>query len=182
MIFETLKADIKVYADNYPDMNILAKFIYTITTYGLWALLVFRFGKWTQKLNRFVSIPFKVLYFISYKLVEMLSGIMIDVNSEIGKGFYIGHFGCIHIRADIGNFCSVSQGVTIGFKGNGKSDFTPVLGNNCYIGAGAKVLGNICLGNNVAIGANAVVTKDIPDNSVAVGIPAKVVKTNTKEK
>lgn len=96
---------------------------------------------------------------------------------NIGEGFYIGHFGQIFVssQAVIGTNCNISQGVTIGVVNRGKNKGAPVIGDRVYIGPGVKIIGNIKIGNDVAIGANAVVTRDLPDNSVAVGIPARVI-------
>lgn len=69
------------------------------------------------------------------------------------------------------------QGVTIGNKNT--EDDCPIIGDNCDIGAGAKIIGAIHIGNNVTIGANAVVVKDIPDNCIVGGIPAKIIKMRT---
>lgn len=104
-------------------------------------------------------------------------GISIPFNTEIGAGFYIGHFGCIVIsdHVKIGSNCNISHGVTIGKANRGKKKGCPVIGNKVYIGPGAKVIGSIKVGNNVAIGANCVVVDDIPDNSVVVGVPGRVV-------
>lgn len=113
-----------------------------------------------------------MLYLIDKFLVEVLFGITIDVNSNIGPGFYIGHFGGIIVRGDFGSQCSIGQGVTVGSKGAGKSDGWPVIGDNVYIGAGAKIIGSIKVGNDCVIGANAVVIRDVPGNSLAVGVPA----------
>jgi serine O-acetyltransferase len=103
-------------------------------------------------------------------------GISIPRNTSIGKGFKIYHFGGIVINSlsIIGDNCSLHQGVTIGIR-NTYTD-VPVIGNNVTVGAGAKLLGAIKIGDNVVIGANAVVLCDVPDNSIAVGIPAKVYK------
>lgn len=107
-------------------------------------------------------------------------GMQISIDANIGRGFYIGHFGGITVspEAKIGNNCNISQGVTIGLSTRGKNRGAPRIGDNCYIAPGAKIIGNIKIGNNVAIGANAVVVKDIPDNAVAVGIPAIVISYN----
>ena len=109
---------------------------------------------------------------LTYKL-----GISIPLFTEIGSGFYIGHFGEIVVsdKAIIGKNCNISQGVAIGQVNRGKRKGYPQLGDNVYIGPGAKIIGAIRIGNNVAIGANCVVTKDIPDNAVVVGIPGKVI-------
>ena len=77
----------------------------------------------------------------------------------------------VHLRAHIGKNAIIWQQVTIGSAGGG----TPVIGDNCKIGAGAKVLGGIHIGNNVTIGANTVVTKDIPDGCVVVGAPMRII-------
>ena len=104
-------------------------------------------------------------------------GIGISCTTEIGSGFYIGHFGCIFIYPDctIGKNCNISQGVTIGNANRGKNKGYPKIGDNVYIGPGVKVIGAINVGNNVAIGANCVVTKDVPDNAVVIGIPGKII-------
>jgi serine O-acetyltransferase len=104
-------------------------------------------------------------------------GISIPSNTQIGEGFYIGHFGGIVVNQDclIGKNCNISQGVTLGQANRGKNKGTPTIGNNVYIGPGVKVVGKVRIGNNVAIGANSVVTKDMPDNSVVAGVPAKVI-------
>lgn len=104
-------------------------------------------------------------------------GIQISCATEIGPGFYIGHFGTIVISpsAVIGGNCNISQGVTIGKTGRGERAGTPTIGDNVYIGPGAKLFGNIRIGDNVAIGANAVVTKDVEAGVSVAGVPAKVI-------
>jgi serine O-acetyltransferase len=113
-----------------------------------------------------------MLRHLTYKL-----GISIPATTQIGSGFYIGHFGGIVINgmSVIGKNCNISHGVTLGETNRGPKKGNPVLGDNIYIGPGAKIIGAIRIGNNVAIGANCVVTKDIPDNAVVVGIPGKVI-------
>jgi serine O-acetyltransferase len=95
------------------------------------------------------------------------------VNLKLG---YSGLGVVIHERVEIGDNCTISQHVTLG--GTSKKRGVPRLGNNVYIGAGAKVLGPVNIGSFSVIGANAVVVSDIPDNSLAVGVPAKVIRTN----
>lgn len=106
--------------------------------------------------------------------------ISISHHTVIGSGLYLGHVMNIVVsdRARIGKNCNLSHGVTIGQVNRGARMGTPTIGDNVYIGPGAAVLGNIQVGNNVAIGANAVVTKDIPDNAVVVGVPARVISLN----
>lgn len=124
-----------------------------------------------------------ILFTIAIKLLRKFSfkfGISIPFNTKIGEGFYIGHFGCIVVHKDvtIGKNCNISQGVTLGMANRGSKKGCPTIGDNVYIAPGAKVIGKITIGNNVAIGANCVVTKDIPDNAVVVGIPGKIISFN----
>jgi serine O-acetyltransferase len=103
-------------------------------------------------------------------------GIQIGYEVEMGSGFYIGHFGTIIISSSavVGNNCNISQGVTIGRTNQGERAGAPTIGDNVYIGPGAKVFGNIKIGDNVAIGANAVVTKDVDPGVVVAGVPARI--------
>jgi serine O-acetyltransferase len=110
-------------------------------------------------------------------------GISIAYHADIGSGFYIGHFGgiVIHPKAVIGKNCNVSHGVTIGQTNRGRKAGCPIIGDNVYIGPGAKIIGNVTIGNNAAIGANCVVTRDIEDYAVVVGIPGKVISNQGSE-
>jgi len=118
--------------------------------------------------------------YLCLKHLEYKYGISIPYTTKIGSGFYIGHFGGIVVnsKAIIGSNCNISHGVTIGETYRGNSKGTPVIGNQVFLGPGAKVLGNIHIGNNAAIGANAVVTKDVPENGVVVGSPGKIISFN----
>lgn len=113
-----------------------------------------------------------VLHHLRFKL-----GIRIQPETSIGSGLNIGHFGGInvHARCVIGRNCDISQQVTLGQANRGKNKGYPTLGDNVYVGPGARIIGRVRIGNNVAIGANCVVTKDVPDNSVVVGIPGHVI-------
>ncbi len=104
-------------------------------------------------------------------------GIDVSFPASIGPGFYIGHFGGIMINsaARIGRNCNISQDVTIGMSFRGERAGAPTLGDGVYIGPGAKIFGKIRIGDDVAIGANCVVTKDVPDHAVVVGVPGRVI-------
>jgi serine O-acetyltransferase len=110
-------------------------------------------------------------------------GISIPFTISISEGFYIGHFGGIFVnpKVTIGKNCNISQDVTIGVKNRGENVGVPTICNDVYIGPGAKIFGKIMIGNNVAIGANSVITKDIPDNSVVVGIPGRIISSRGSE-
>lgn len=116
------------------------------------------------------------------KLISQISrfftGIEIHPACFIGKRLLIDHGSGVVIgeTAMIGDDCTLFQGVTLGGRGNEKGKRHPTLYNGVFVGAGAKILGNIEIGNNVKIGANAVVLCDMPDGATAVGVPARVVK------
>ena len=128
----------------------------------------------SNPLFRYSIFPFAwlILRHFEYKY-----GISIPYQTQIGSGFYIGHFGGIVVNrnAVIGRNCNFSHQVTLGVANRGSRRGYPVIGDNVYIGPGAKVIGNVNVGNNVAIGTNCVVTKDAPENSVIVGVPGKIV-------
>ncbi|MDR1674212.1 MAG: serine O-acetyltransferase, partial [Oscillospiraceae bacterium] len=96
----------------------------------------------------------------------------------IGRNLFIDHGMGVVIgeTAEVGDNCVIYQGVTLGGTGKEKGKRHPTLGNNVMVGAGAKVLGPLTVGDNVKIAANAVVLQEIPPNSTAVGVPAKIVK------
>lgn len=112
------------------------------------------------------------LKFIFNKKSKSL-GFSIPIN-VFGPGLSIAHYGTIVVngRAKVGSNCRIQTCVVIGGKVG--SDKFPRIGDNCYIGSGAKIIGDIELGNNVKIGANAVVTKSFGDNVTLVGVPAKI--------
>ncbi len=118
--------------------------------------------------------PIYVLCRMMLRRCKIKYGIDIPCHTKIGKGLLISHFGGIffHENAIIGDNCFILNGVTVG--NNCRTDDAPVIGDSVFIGTGAKIIGDVKVGNNVKIGANAVVVKDIPDNSI-VGAPLGVI-------
>jgi serine O-acetyltransferase len=104
-------------------------------------------------------------------------GIDISRDARIGSGFYIGHFGGILVNAGvvIGDNCNLSHDVTLGQVNRGPRVGCPVIGNNVFIGPGAKIIGRIHVGDDVAIGTNAVVLKDVAAHTSVGGIPAQAI-------
>ena len=148
---------------------------------GFWAMVVYRFGRWRYRVRpTLLRKVFSLIYRVLYKLVQILTGIELPCEVEVGRNFVIDHFGGIIISgyAKFGDNCRIRNGVVVGLRRVDEPS-APVIGNNVDIGTGAKVLGPISIGNNVAIGANAVVITDVPDDCVATGIPA-VVKPRKK--
>ena len=139
-----------------------------------------------------------LLYRVSHKLYEskkffaarlvsqgarFLTGIEIHPGAKIGRGLFIDHGSGVVIgeTAEIGDNCTLYQGVTLGGTGKHVGKRHPTLGNNVMVGSGAKVLGPFRIGDNSKIAANAVVLDEIPDNCTAVGIPARVVRKNNQK-
>ncbi len=121
------------------------------------------------------------LYFLARfvsQLARLLTGIEIHPGATIGRGLFIDHGSGVVIgeTAVIGDNCTIYQGVTLGGTGKHTGKRHPTLGNNVMVGAGAKVLGPFKVGDNSKIAAGAVVLDEIPENSTAVGIPARVIK------
>ena len=113
---------------------------------------------------------------------RFLTGIEIHPAAKIGKGLVIDHGAAVVIgeTTEIGNDCTIYQGVTLGGTGKDTGKRHPTIGNNVMIGAGAKVLGPFKVGDGAKIAAGAVVLEEVPENSTAVGIPARVVRLRTK--
>lgn len=111
------------------------------------------------------------------------TGIEIHPGAKIGKRLVIDHGMGIVIgeTAEIGDDCLIYHGVTLGGTGKDVGKRHPTIGNNVLIGTGAKVLGPFKVGNNSRIAANSVVLSEIPDNSTAVGVPARVVKIDGRK-
>lgn len=143
---------------------------------GFWAMLIYRFGRWRYTIsNRLLRKPFSLLYKILFKCIQIITGIELPCEAQVGRGFVIDHFGGIVVSgyASFGDDCRIRNGVVVGLR-HVSNVRAPRIGHRVDIGAGAKILGDICIGNDVAIGANAVVLCDVPDDSIAVGVPAVV--------
>ena len=143
---------------------------------GFWAMVTYRIGRWcrarrSRVLRKLLSYPYAVLY----KLTQVVTGIELPCEVPIGRGFVIDHFGGIVISgyARFGDHCRIRNGVVVGLA-RVEDPIAPQIGDHVDIGAGAKLLGRIKIGNHVLIGANAVVLCDVPDHSIAVGVPAVI--------
>lgn len=127
----------------------------------------------------------KKLFFLARMISQRAAkktGIEIHPAAKIGKRFFIDHGTGVVIgeTAIIGDDVTIYQGVTLGGTGHDTGKRHPTIGNNVLIGAGAKVLGPFTVGDNTNIAAGAVVLNEIPPNSTAVGVPARVVKRDGK--
>lgn len=132
-----------------------------------------------KKKHSKILLPF---FKLRLKRLQNKFGIEISPDTKIGAGLRIFHgFGIvIHENAEIGKNFTILQNCTIGNGNRETSKIAGHIGDNVVLSAGSVVIGDVKIGNNSIIGANAVVTHDIPENSIAVGAPAKVIKTLNK--
>lgn len=129
-----------------------------------------------RRLTRYsIYLPLKALL-LHYRYKY---GIAIPDYTHVGPGLFINRFGNIMINGDavIGANCNITHGAMLGQLNRGPRKGSPVLGDEVFLAAGCKVIGNIRLGDRAAVGANAVVTKDVPDDGVVGGIPAKLLSS-----
>jgi serine O-acetyltransferase len=148
-----------------------------LETQGVWAVATYRFGQWANaEAPRSLRPLAKAAYLVAFKVVESITGVSVPAQARIGKGFYIGHFGniIVHPETVMGERCSISHGVTIGVLGGDRLG-VPRLGNDVYVGCGAKILGPVTIGDGAIVGANAVVLDDVPAGATAVGVPARII-------
>lgn len=162
-MFRNLRDDLRAYDGNWGAQ-------------GFWVMIVYRFGRWRYGVRPILLRKlFSLIYKILFKFIQIITGIELPCEAEVGRNFVIDHFGGIIISgyATFGDNCRIRNGVVVGLR-RVTEKAAPKIGNNVDIGAGAKLLGPIRIGDNVLIGANAVVFCDVPDNSIAVGVPAVV--------
>ena len=180
MADKIIKNILKIYNDINYDINLIRESDPAATSSleilllysGIHAVLAYRLSHALHKNGyRFAA------RFVS-QTAKFFTGIEIHPGAKIGKGLFIDHGSAVVIgeTAEIGDNCTLYQGVTLGGTGKDSGKRHPTLGDNVMVGAGAKVLGPFKIGDNSKIAANAVVLEEIPPDSTAVGIPARVVK------
>jgi serine O-acetyltransferase len=145
---------------------------------GAWAVVEYRFRRWVRTLPMPARLALKPISMITRKAIEIIAGVSISTDAEIGPGFYIVHFSGVFIGPGVvaGPNLSISQGVTIGFEKGG----SPRLGEWVYLAPGAKVFGPVTMGDLSAAGANAVVTRDVDAGVTVGGVPAKPIGTRSE--
>ncbi|MBB6696739.1 serine O-acetyltransferase EpsC [Clostridium algidicarnis] len=169
-MFKNLRYDIKNIMKNDPAAK---SFIEVLLLYpSIHSLIFYRIARLFYKRH---------LFFIARLLSQtgrFFTGIEIHPGAKIGRGLFIDHGMGVVIgeTAEIGDNVTLYHGVTLGGTGKEKGKRHPTIGDGAIIGTGAKVLGPIYVGSGAKIGANAVVLKDVPAQSTAVGIPAKILK------
>ena len=171
MVLKAIREDLRAVFDRDPAAT---SWLEVVLTYaGFHAVLAYRVSHWL-KTHRVPFLP----RFIS-QAARILTGIEIHPSATIGSGFFIDHGMGVVIgeTAEIGDYVTLFQGVTLGGTGKERGKRHPTLGSHVVVGAGAKILGGITVGDNVKIGANSVVLKNVSANSTVIGVPARVIKT-----
>ncbi len=136
------------------------------------AMFWFRLGCWCRQKR----IPF--VAGMVMRLLYRVHGLELPIGKKVGGGLYIAHpVGSTLNFQSMGENCTVIHSVTIGMRNNWEF---PVIGDDVFIGAGARILGGVTIGDGARIGANAVVIRDVPANATAVGVPAKIIDATTK--
>jgi serine O-acetyltransferase len=171
----TIKADLY----RYGGLTGIGGFFHGLRSPGFRFMYLFRMASLCPKLS-FRRLLIRLLL----NRYKYRYGFQIPLSTQIGEGFYIGHFGTIVIneKAIIGNNCNIAHGVTIGQANRGKLKGYPTLGNKVWIGTGSVIVGNIRIGSNVLIAPNSFVNFDVAENSLVIGNPAKIIsKSNPTE-
>lgn len=183
-MFDIIKADLARKREMYHHYDSwVVRNVKNVIDPGALAVLVHRFGFWSASLKLPLIKHLLILIYAVLKIGIILGfGIFIPLKARIGKGFVIHNFGGIFIpNSTFGENVTVQQGVTLGAvrpnKWKGKPR-PPRVGNNVYIGAGAKVLGDVKIGDGAIVGANSVVMNDVPEYCTVMGIPARIISRN----
>lgn len=171
MILVKVKQDLQAVFDRDPAATSTLEVILSYA--GFHAILAYRISHWLK------SHDVPILPRMISQLARWVTGVEIHPSAKIGTGFFIDHGMGVVIgeTAEIGDYVTLFQGVTLGGTGKERGKRHPTLGDHVVVGAGAKILGGITIGDNVKIGANSVVLKNVPANSTVIGVPARVIKS-----
>lgn len=169
-MFEGIRQDIRAVKERDPAArnSIEVLLLYS----GVHAILLHRPAHWLHRHKMYFTARF-----IS-QLSRFLTGVEIHPGAKMGRGILIDHGSGVVIgeTAEVGDNCTIYQGVTLGGTGKEKGKRHPTIGSNVMIGAGARVLGPLTVADNCKIAANAVLLHDLAESSTAVGVPARTVR------
>ena len=168
MLFKTLHSDLRRKAEWYDLPDGFKSILRMVFSDGSFSQIIYRAMRFCQ------THSLKPIAYLLYRMNVILYGAVIGRGAQFGEGFVLLHTVGIVVNSEVsaGKNLTIENGVTIGAE-KGES---PTLGDNVFIGSGAKIIGKVKIGSDVKIGANAVVLKDLPDGATAVGIPARIVK------
>ncbi len=174
-MFDTIRYDLEAFQSRDPAAT--SKFQIFFLYNGFHALLFYRISHWLYRHHRYFLARWVSQY------AKFRTGVEIHPAAKIGKGVLIDHGTGIVIgeTAEVGDDCTLYQGVTLGGTGKDVGKRHPTIGKHVMIGSGAKVLGPFTVGDHCKIAANAVVLNELPPHSTAVGVPAHITRQNGKK-
>jgi serine O-acetyltransferase len=145
---------------------------------GFWAIAVHRLGNWRMGFPRFLRAPLTIIYRILYRWVEWTCGISLPYTVQLGRRVRIWHHSGIILNArSIGDDVHIRQNTTFGLSGRDQpADAIPTIENRVDIGCNVCVAGAVTIGHDSRVGANTLVIADLPPGSVAVGVPAQILR------
>lgn len=152
------------------------RFMVALSSRSLWALAVYRYGRWTYSIpSRLLSLPFKLAYHLAYIAGQHTSKVAIDVNANVCEDVFIAPVGLVFIGPDVrvgpGSF--IHGQVTLGVGGRPGARGLPLLGDRVHVGPGSMLVGPLSVPDDTVIGPNSVVTRTLPAAGGWVGSPAK---------
>jgi len=167
-LFRTIGTDLRAKALWCYESDRWSALLKVLVTDGTFAMIVYRLMQWSCRYH------LQPLAMLLNKINGVFSNCIIGRGAEFGPGFVLIHANGVVINGKVrgGSNILLEHQVTIGAQGRE----SPVIGNNVFMGAGAKIIGRVTVGEGARIGANAVVIDDVPPHSTVVGIPARVVR------
>lgn len=137
-------------------------------------MAVYRYGRWARDLPAPLAAAGGRIYGALALAVELTSGITLHREVDIGEDFRLVHSGNIkiHPQCKIGNRVTIMHDVTLGTAA--ERDAAPIVGDDVFIGAGAKILGGVRIGDRARVAANSLVVTDVPPDTTAIGVPARI--------
>ncbi len=169
-MLQSVKEDIFRYqGDNYKRLSVRLSYLYKPYT-----RFMCYFRHHQEARNPLLKLFWKVLC----TRQKYKSAVQIPCGTKVGKGLRLVHFGCVVVHPDavIGDNCNIAQGVLIGESFNKGIAGVPTIGNNCCLFANSMILGGVKLGDNVLVAPGAFVNFDVPDNSIVVGNPGRIIR------
>lgn len=152
----------------------------TFFTRAVLALIVFRFGGWALTQPRWIRYVAMKLYSVLYRVTRVLTGLHMHCEVLVGDSLHLIHAEgpiSIHPAVVLGDRVGIMHNVTIGLSND--QEGAPILGNDVFVGTGAVILGPVTIGNNARVAANSLVINNVPPNSIAIGVPARILpRTN----
>lgn len=177
-MFENIRADLRrkvtAFGVRPEDQTFFRKRVTPFLEFGTFAVIVYRFGVWAYKVKVPVIRQILItLYLFTNVGCMIITGIHISSENDIGPGLIIHNFsGILVLAKKIGHSCTLNQGASImNVRGVGRA----TIGDNCYFGAGCKVVGAVTIGDNVVVSPNSLVITDVPSGATVLGVPARII-------